>query len=310
MSPAGNKPGGGALAELSTQLADAVEAAGKSVVSIHARRRIPSSGVIWREGVIVSASHTVKGNDDIRITLPSGESASATIAGRDSATDLIALRAPGAKSPVARHADESALRVGALVLAVGRPGAAVTASFGIVSAVGESWRSWQGSRVDRIARLDLNVYDGFSGSPLVDASGAVLGINNSALAQGTPLALPASVVDRVLDELLQRGHVRRPYIGIAVHPVALNAAAVKGHGLSQDAALVVLSAEEGAPADRAGILVGDVLLEVDGQALKRPADLLDTLSAAGTGTSITFKVLRGGTVKTVSLKPADRGDRT
>jgi S1-C subfamily serine protease len=310
MSPSGTKPGAGVLAELSTQLADAVETVGKSVVSIHARRRIPSSGVIWRDGVVVSASHTVRRDQDIRVTLPSGETAGATIAGRDSATDLIALRVPEAKSPVSRHADDSALRVGNLVLAVGRPGTSITASFGIVSAVGEAWRTWQGSRIDKVVRLDLNVYDGFSGSPLVDASGAILGINNSALAQGTPLTLPASAVDRVLNELLQRGHVQRPYIGIAVHPVALNAATVKSLGLQQDGALVVLSVEDGAPADRAGIIVGDVLLDVDGKPLERPAGLLDTLSAAGMETSIRFKVLRGGTVKTVSLQPADRGDRS
>jgi len=300
---------GGALAELSSQLASAVETAGNSVVAIHARRRIPSSGIVWRDGVIVSASHTVRKDDEIEITLPSGESATATVAGRDAATDLVALRVKGAKSHVASRGGADALRVGSLVLAVGRPGRNVSASFGIVSAVGEGWRTWQGARVDRVLRLDVAIYDGFSGGPLVDASGAVLGVNNSALARGTPMALPASAVDRVLDELLERGHVRRAFIGVAVHPVALSAAVVKQHQLPHEAALVVMSVAENAPADKAGVSVGDVLVEANGQPLRRPTDLLDALSSVREGDSLALKLLRGGNLKSVSLAPADRGGR-
>src|SRR6266700_4041564 len=233
--------GSSALVELSSQLAAAVEIAGNSVVAIHARRRIPSSGIVWRDGVVVSASHTVRKDDDIEITLPSGESVTAKVAGRDAATDLVALRVKGATSHVASKGDADALRVGSLVLAVGRPGRNVSASFGIVSAVGEGWRSWQGARIDRVFRLDLSVYDGFSGGPLVDASGAVLGLNNSTLARGTPMALPAKAVDRVLDELLERGHVRRPFIGVAVQPVALSASLVKQHQLGHDSGLLIVS---------------------------------------------------------------------
>ncbi|MDQ6690812.1 MAG: serine protease, partial [Gemmatimonadota bacterium] len=155
------------LTDLSSQLAEAVAKAGSSIVAIHARRRIPSSGIMWREGVIVSASHTVKRDDEAPITLPGGESTTATIVGRDPATDLIALRVKGAESHVAPKADAAGLRVGSLVLAVGRPGQHVSASFGIISAIGEGWRTWQGARIDKVLRLDLAVYDGFSGGPLV-----------------------------------------------------------------------------------------------------------------------------------------------
>jgi S1-C subfamily serine protease len=298
------------LSELSSQLAAAVETAGNSVVAIHARRRIPSSGIVWRDGVVVSASHTVRRDDEIPVTLPNGDSAVATVAGRDPATDLIALRVQGAsvKSHVAPKADSSSLRVGSLVLAVGRPGRNVSASFGIISAVGEGWRSWQGARIDRVFRLDLSVYDGFSGGPLVDASGAVLGLNNSALARGTPMALPAKAVDRVLDELLERGHVRRPFIGVAVQPVALSASVVKQHQLASDGGLLIVSIADSSPADKAGIMLGDVLLEASGHALARPDDLLDALSGIESGGTITIKVLRGGTMKTVAITPADRGE--
>jgi S1-C subfamily serine protease len=295
------------LAELSSQLAVAVETAGNSVVAIHARRRIPSSGIVWREGIVVSASHTVRRDDEIQVTLPNGDSTVATVAGRDPATDLIALRIQGAKSHVAPRADSSSLRVGSLVLAVGRPGRNVSASFGIISAIGDGWRSWQGARIDRVLRLDLSVYDGFSGGSLVDASGAVLGLNNSALARGTPMALPAKAVDRVLDELLERGHVRRPFIGVAVQPVALSASLVKQHQLGHDAGLLIVSIADSSPADKAGIFLGDVLLEANGQTLARPDDLLDALSGVSAGGAVALKLLRGGTIKTVSVTPADRG---
>ncbi len=298
------------LTELSAQLASAVEVASNSVVAIHARRRIPSSGIVWRDGIIVSASHTVRRDDEVPVALPNGDSAAATVAGRDPATDLVALNVAGAgaKLRAAPKADSSSLRVGSLVLAVGRPGKNVSASFGIISAVGEGWRTWQGARIDRVLRLDLAVYDGFSGGPLVDASGAVLGLNNSALARGTPMALPAKAVDRVLDELLERGHVRRPFIGVAVQPVALSASLVKQHGLGNDSGLLIVSIADSSPAEKAGILLGDLLLDANGQALARPDDLLDALSNVSAGGAVSLKVLRGGTIKSVSVTPADRGE--
>jgi len=185
----------------------------------------------------------------------------------------------------------------------------VSASFGIVSAVGEGWRTWQGARIDRVLRLDLAVYDGFSGGPLVDPSGAVLGLNNSALARGTPLSLPAAAVDRVLDELLERGHVRRPFIGIAVQPVALSVSVVKQHSLKGDTGLLIVSIADGSPAEKAGMLLGDVLLEANGNELSGPDDLLDALSDVSSDGAVTLKFLRGGTVKTASVTPADRGGR-
>ena len=297
----------GALGELSSQLAGAVEAAAKSVVAIHARRRIPSSGIVWREGVIVSASHTVRRDGEVVVTLPTGESTTATIAGRDPATDLVALKVPGAKSHVATKADTESGRVGSLVLAVGRPGRGATASFGVISAVGEGWRTWQGARIDQVLRLDLAIQDGFSGGALVNASGGVIGVNNSALARGAALALPAAAVDRVLDELLEHGHVRRAFVGVAVHPVTLGASVVKQHQLPHETALVVMSVAEGAPAETAGVMVGDVLVAANGESLRRTTDLLDALSRAKVGAPLELRRLRGAELQTFTVIPAYRG---
>ena len=297
------------LVQLSASLADAVETAGNSMVAIHARRRIPSSGVVWRDGLVVSASHTVRRDGDVAVTLPSGESARATVIGRDGATDLVVMKLNGANATVAARASDDAAHVGSLVLAVGRPGRKVSASFGIVSAVSDEWRSAQGGRIGRVLRLDLSIYDGFSGGPLVDASGAVIGIDNSALARGVAVALPAATVDRVVDELLAHGHMRRPFIGVAVQHVTLNAGIVARHKLSHDSGLVVVSLADQSPADAAGVLIGDLLLAAGGQPLRRPTDLLDALNGMDEGESLEFEVLRGGSVVRLSIRPIDRAAR-
>src|SRR6185503_1212907 len=211
----------GVLAALSDDLAAAVERAGRSVVAIHARRRIPSSGIVWRPGVIVAASHTISREEDITLTLPDGATAPAVLAGRDDTIDLAVLRTEVAGLEPAERGAAAALRPGSVVLALGRPGTSVTASLGIVSAVGGEWRTWQGGRIDRFVRLDLAIYDGFSGGPLVDALGRVLGLNTSGLSRSAGVTIPVATVDRVTEQLLAGGRVRRGFLGVGTQPVRL-----------------------------------------------------------------------------------------
>ena len=250
------------LAGLSQDLSSTVELVGRSVVAVNARRRIPSSGIVWRPGVVVSASHTISRDEDIGVTLASGRTAGATLAGRDPTTDLAVLRLEDAAVPPVERGDDTDLQVGRLVLALGRPGPGITASLGIISAVGGEWRTWQGGRVERFVRLDLAIYDGFSGGPLVEAGGKVLGLNTSGLSRAMALALPASTVDRVTDQLLTSGRVSRGYLGLAVQPVQLPEPLRLG--------LVVVKLEPGGPAEQAGLLLGDILTALDGQELERP----------------------------------------
>ena len=293
------------IVELSTQLSSAVDTASASIVSIYARRRIPSSGVIWRDGVVVSASHTVRRDEEIPVTLPNGDSTTARVAGRDPATDLIALRVDSASS-IKTAADEDSAKVGAIVLAAGRPGRNVTASFGIISAIADGWRSPYGRRVEKLLKLNLSVYDGFSGGPLIDPSGGVIGINTSTLARGAPISVPAPVVDRVVDELLERGHIRRGYVGVALHPVDLGAALATRLRLEQQNGLVILSVADGSPADVAGLLIGDVVLTANGQSLRNHSSFLDALWNVDAGATLELELVRGGERKTVSVTPTDR----
>jgi S1-C subfamily serine protease len=293
------------LTDLSSQLSSAVERASQYIVAIRARRRIPSSGIIWRDGLIVSASHTVRRNGGVPVSLSNGDSIEATVVARDPETDLVVLRADGLPAPAPR-AESNESSIGSFVLAVGRPGRATTASFGIVSATINGWRSQQGRRIDGVLRLDLSVYDGFSGGPLVSASGAVIGLNNSALAGGAAAALPASVIDSVVDDLLSRGHVSRPYLGVAVHPVTLSSSTVSRLELDRADGLIVLSVADDAPAERGGILVGDVLLDIDGAPLAKPTDLFDALLATKSGESTSIRLARGSDMKTLNVTPIDR----
>jgi S1-C subfamily serine protease len=294
------------LQSLSDDLAAAVTSASRSVVAIHARRRIPSSGVLWRPGVVVTAHHTVQREDGIQVTLPDGSRAAATLAGRDPTTDLAVLRVDAGGAPPVERAEAATLRVGELVLALGRPGPAVTASLGMISSVGGEWRTWHGGRIDRFIRLDLAIYDGFSGGPLVDASGRVVGVNSSGLARASAMTIPGSTVDRVADQLLATGHVRRGYIGLGLQPVRLPASVVKNHALPHDVGLLVVSLEEEAPAHQAGVSIGDVVIAFGGSPVSDPAELLSLLSGDRVGTTSTLRVLRGGVPLDLTLTVGER----
>ena len=287
------------LQTLSDNLATAAERVGRRVVAIRARRRIPSSGILWRDGVVVTAQHTIQREEDIVITLPDGTDVPATLAGRDPGTDLAALRlAPTNAPPGALDvAPLDAIRAGSLVLALGRPGAELTAALGLVSAVGEPWRTWHGGRIDRLIRLDIGIYDGFSGGPLVDAEGRVLGVNTSTLLRGAPTAVPAATVERVLSQLLEHGHVPTGYLGVGMQTVALS---------EQSTGLMVMSVDPGGPAGRGGVLLGDVITAIDDKAVSDPADVLAHLDAGQVGKPARLGLVRAGQSTSVTVTVGDR----
>ena len=278
-----------ALLSLSNDLAAAVERAAPAVVAVHARR-LPSTGIHWRPGIVVTAEHTVRTAEDITVTMADGRSLPAVLAGRDPGTDLAVLRVADAGSVVATLGDDTALKVGHMVLALGY---GPRASWGVISALGPRWRSWRGGDIDRLVRLDLVLYPGFSGGPLVDAAGRVVGLNTSGLARETRLALPVTMVTRVADELLRTGHVSRGYLGLGMQPVRLPEPLRAQLGLG-DGALIVVMVEPSGPAARAGLLLGDVLVALDGGPVGDLEDVQARLGSDRVGAEISAVVLRGG----------------
>jgi S1-C subfamily serine protease len=297
----------GTLAGLSNDLAEAVARVSRSVVAIHARRRIPSSGMLWSPGTVVTANHTITRDENISVTLPDGSTTGATLAGRDPATDVAVLRIE-AEVPAVQRSEDANLQVGRLVLAVGRPGPDATASLGIVSAVGGEWRTWQGGRIDRFVRLDLSVYDGFSGGPLVEAGGRVLGMNTSGLARALALALPADTVDRVAGELVKKGRVARGYFGLAVQPVRLPDGMRQKHGVGP-MGLVIVNLEAGGPADRAGLLLGDIITGLEGREVADPSDIIAVLGSESVGKQVGLAIVRAGETRSVSVPIGERPSR-
>jgi S1-C subfamily serine protease len=281
------------LGIFSDQLAAVVRAAEPYVVAVDARRRFSASGVVWRPGIVVTAEHAIRREDDIAVTLPGGDIAAAKLAGRDPGTDLAVLRVEGAAA--SRPEAGGAPDTGALVLAVGRSATTgVNATLGIISAVSGAWRTWRGGQIDRYIRLDLTLYAGLSGAAVIDVSGRVVGIATSALSRLAGVAIPASTVDAVTGELLARGRVARPYLGVGLQPVRIPEHLAKQTGLAQSAGLIVLSVEPGGPTDRAGVQVGDILAAVAGQAVEDTDAVQAALATHKPGHSVGVVLLRGG----------------
>lgn len=292
------------LIDFSNAIADAIEQAGRSVVAIREGGQHGVSGTIWREGAVVVSEHTIRGRNEVTVTLPDGNSVAATLAGRDPGTDLAALKIADAGTPV-ELASIGDLRIGQMVFAVGRrPSGGLTASHGIVSAVGGAFRTWSGGRIDQSLRLDAMPYPGFSGGPLVDARGRVLGINMSGPRRSV-LTIPTQTVDRVIDQLLKKGRIARGYLGVGVQPVGLPPAIAASVGT--DRGLLVITVADDGPALKAGLIVGDILIGGDGQPLSSPSDLHSALDPENVGKQYRLRLLRGGSPTEIVVTVGERG---
>lgn len=296
------------LNSFSQELAAAAEQVGPSVVAVHARHRMPSSGIYWRKGIVVTANHTVRREDDIAVLGHAGKRATAKLVGRDPGTDLAVLKLDqdGAFA-IPQFADAASLKLANLVLALGRTRIGnLVASSGIVGGLGGEWRTWRGGRIDQSIRLDLALYPGFSGGPLVGVEGKVLGLNTNGFGRGRAVTIPVSTVNRVVDELLEKGYIARPYLGIAMQPVAVPEA-LRGKLKSAAAGgLMVLHVEAGGPADRAGIVLGDVIVELGGKPAVDTERIQDLLASTKVNEKIGTTVIRGGAPLELSVILGER----
>jgi S1-C subfamily serine protease len=298
------------LLSLSNNLADAVERAGQSTVAVHARQRQPASGIHWRSGVIVATDHTIERDDDITITLADGKSVPATLAGRDPSTDLAILKVDGASLPVAALGDAAVLRVGHMALAVGRFGeGGLGTSLGVVSALSGAWNTWRGGQVDQFIRADVTLYPGFSGGPLVNAAGEIVGINTSGLSRNMGLTIPAATVNRVVDQLLSTGRIARGYLGLGLQPVRLPDTLKQAVGTTSDTGVIIISIEGGGPAEQAGLFIGDILVMLDGTPVTDTDAVQGLLGPERIGSALQAKVARGGQPVDVTITVGERPQR-
>jgi S1-C subfamily serine protease len=295
------------LQNLSEALGATVETVGQGVVQVNARRRMPASGIVWSaDGVIVTAHHVVQRDDNLTVGLPDGRSVAASLVGRDPSTDVAVLRAEvsGLVAPAWAEFDGQSVKVGHLALALGRPGKTVQATLGIVSALGESWRTPAGGQVDHYLQTDVVMYPGFSGGPLVSAVGTVLGVTTSALLRGVSLAVPTPTVRRVVETLLSHGKVKRGYLGVSTQPVRLPAALATQ--LAQETGLLLVAVEPASPAEQAGLLLGDTIVGIEGEPVGQHDDLLTALSPDRVGQTISIKIIRSGQVQESTVTVGER----
>ena len=292
------------LSNFSNSLAEAAEKAGRSTVLVNARRRLPATGIAFAPDLILTAEHVVQRDEDISVVLPDGNELPAKVAGRDPGSDLAVLRLEKAAATPAETTLET--KVGQIVLALGRPSPdGIEASLGVVSAISGPVRTPRGL-LEATYRTDTTPYPGFSGGPLVDAEGRVLGLNTSGFGRGSSITIPAGVAWKIAEELATHGSIKRGYLGIRSQPVELDSAAQTSLKREQATGLLIVGIENGSPAQAGGLLVGDILVGLNNHPISDPDELFATLSGEVVGKPAPVEILRGGQPKTISVTIGER----
>jgi S1-C subfamily serine protease len=288
------------LVALSDHAAALVERVAGATVAVHAGRSW-SSGIHWRAGVIVTAEETLERDDEIKVVLPGGREAVATLAGRDPTTDVAVLRFQPDGLPVAEIADSGSLRPGHLVLAVGRHRGDPLANLGSVAFVGGAWMSQRGGSIDTLLRLDLALSPAAEGGALVDAHGRVLGMVVAG-PRGRVLAIPRATIDRAVDQLLAKGYVGRGYLGASLQPIRPRRGASKGAGEG----VLVVGIDPDGPAARAGLIVGDIVTAWNAAPVGRVREILRLLGPDSVGHAVDLALSRGGTATALKVVIGER----
>jgi S1-C subfamily serine protease len=298
----------GLLASLSDDLARAVARAGRSVVTVNGRRRFPASGLAWTSDQVVTASHVLERDTDLSITDTSGKQLDARLLGRDPGADLAVLQVPGAGfEPIARRDPSSTVAPGHLLVAVGRPGTSEPiASFGTISSTGGPWRTAQGGVLERYIRADVALLPGLSGGVLADVEGRAVGMLSAYLAGGDPVAIPVDTLDGIVQRILSGRPQRRAFLGVSTQPVELQDSLKTRLQLAQSTGLMLLGLEPDAPADRGGLLLGDILLVIGERPIEDAEDLQLALGPDVIGQPTKIRLIRGGDLRELVVTPAPR----
>src|SRR5258705_2677574 len=288
---------------LSKSIAEAIEAVQDSIVTIHGGGRSTSSGVVWRPGVVVTVRNGLGRSEGIKVAR-AGELFNPSVAG----TNLAVLRVESNSLKPAETSGFERARVGELVLSVGRSMLGdISASSGIIARLGSPWRTLLGGQIDRLIRPDVRLYVGQAGSALVNEEHRILGINSLALARNAVITVPAQTIDRVVDAILERGHVPRPFLGVAMQPVPVPETLGAQFAERADQVLLVLHVEPNSPATSARVLVGDLIVSLNGDPVNDVRNALHRIARLSVGDSVSLVVIRGGARMELTLIVADRG---
>jgi S1-C subfamily serine protease len=277
------------------------------MVAVHTEPRGSSSGIIWRSGIIVAAEHSVRRDEEIQVTLPDGKVASAKLVGRDSSTDIAVLKCEQATAPASSFADTGKLKPGELTLVVGQTRASgPVATLGVVSLVTPERHAWGGATISPYVRLDVALQRITVGGAVVNSSGQIAGIATPKFAPMGALAVPVATVNHVVDVLLAKGHIPRGYLGVGLQPVRLPENLRESLNRREKTAVMVMETEPGGPAHAAGIVIGDILIALEGKPVMRLEDVHAHLHGQNIGKTLNAEFLRGGERRSASIRVAER----
>jgi S1-C subfamily serine protease len=293
--------------ELSKSISETIAQAGRAVVAIDGRSGHTSSGLVWRPNLILTAAHTVRQESNIHVILRPGYSVQAQLAGKASGADIALLRTEqDLGQDLAQFGDTDSLAVGELVVAVARTRRGnLVASSGILGGLMGEWQAGR-TRIDRFIRPDLTLYPGFSGGALVGSDGRILGMTNGGLIRGKAITVPASTLTRIGEELNEKGYLHTPYIGLVMQPVQLPESLQQKTAVVSRSGLLVMHVEPGGPADAAGVILGDIIIDLDGRTFTELGDLQTVLRDFGVGQDVKATLIRGGQKLQLSIKIGER----
>ena len=291
------------LNQLSDQIADLVARVAPSVVQVQGNSR-PATGLAYAADVVITTARALGRDEHPHVRRADGTVIDAELAGWDPATRLVVLKASGAElSPLAPG--EAGARVGEIAVALARSWSnAITATAGLVSVIGGPLPTGRRRAIEQVIRTSAPMHEGFSGGAFLGADGRLLGMTTAASIRGLGVVIPGAIVWKTAADLLQRGTLKRGYVGIAAQPVRVSDKQKTTTGTDQ--ALLVVGVKTGTPAAEADLLVGDLIVSVDGQALSSPDELFDLLIGDRVGRKVVFKVLRGTVATDVDVAVAER----
>ncbi len=293
------------LVALSNRLAEIVALTSQSTVAVEGRRRLTSSGFVWRPGIVVTADEALEADEDIFVVLPDGRRVAATVAGRDASTDLAVLRIAETGVPALTLNVAEEPRPGHITVVVGRRSEGPIANLGVVSVAGGPWRSMRGGQLERFIRLDLRLDPRSEGGIVLNAAGqatgmAVLGPRHSVL------AIPAPTIERVAEQLLARGRIARGYLGLGMQPVRIDEALARSLSLAEPRGVIVISVDPQGPGHQSGILLGDVMTAWNGEPVRSVRDIFRRLGPDAVGKRAELALVRAGQLTSAAVTIGER----
>ncbi len=288
--------------KLSEELSATIERASESVVLVQGRR-FPASGVVWKKNFVITTDHSLPRTSEVQIRTASGEMITGVIAGRDPSTDVAIIQTSKELQPL--EFSETKLKAGQLAVLLGRAnGGRLLSVLTMISGTDSTYKNWRGGTFDQFIRLDSALFPGFSGSALLLPNGKISGMNTSAFSRHFGLTIPGSNIQRLVDRVITKGSIGRPYLGLMMQPVRLPEKFRKEAGT--DIGLLLIGTENGSPADQAGLAVGDIVVGLNGKTVNSIEELHEFLSEESIATEIKVTILRGGKIENVQTKVGER----